>query len=435
MSLINPRWNPYHKFRTYFPRATIYPLSVAHRFSPPLTTVVERISGFGTRRNPAHRPYPEHVGAQPQRPGDVACVALSGRPLLEIEVIRRRLYDLDGPWSALTNVAIITVDCPQVQPLETLLASRFIRHCVEAGLNRQARKRGGRRATEADAGARGVLDILSCVVNPRNFHAFRSAVSAVQGDIRGRSVTDSLDRIRALARERDVDLPYAARLHIQPMDPRRAEFLVLRPFVEGCHRLAMILGEGQDDVVTRLVDAADGMIAEARGDVRSTRRYERQRDRLLNLSPEYRLSAVSTPRRGLLRFLDALSHALHPYSDSLEEPAGCVPMVTITTPSAAAGREWDGVIVLAGEEFIGAPDGVKNLYLSASRAKQKLLIIVPALRTAGQNTPAAARLGKILRDACIVEHMTERDVAHLSLEGNPAPPPGPDGGHFNPDAV
>ena len=423
-------WSPSHVFETFFPRAVIHELESVYRAGRSLTAAAARLAGYRRHGPYAYGGREVHRGPNATaRLGEVACVALSGRARLEVECIRRLLSDRGGPWYMQGDIAIICDEWPQGERIASMLTSRSVTHQVETGLSRLRRKTGARRASEPDNGARGILDILTCAANPHDPQAFRAAVAAGPRPAAARLSGKSVGEIRAMARAHGANLLEAARTYTQDMDPRRTEFRALRPVVEGCHILGTLLREGTDDVVTTMIERADGMMALARGGAPPTRRYERQRDRLIGLSAQYRTSGEETPNRVLRRFLDDLSPVLHPNCNLLEGPIDRAPRVTLTTAEAAMGREWSAVIVVTGEDSTGGGDGLRNLWRATSRARDRLLIIVPSLPTAGRNHLHAGLLRLIFGDACTVAGMGVKDVENLSTPGNAGTGQDPVGGH------
>ena len=400
------RWTRVEVFETYFPHADTWELQSTQPDGPPTSAAVRRIAEYRRFGRIAFSPPHEFSGTGGVEARGVTCVALWGWPRLEMAYLRQLLWDR---LYLQREILIVCTERSQVNRTSSMLSSWNVGHHVETAATRVLRKQGTRNEQAVRRGAWGLVEILACVANPYDPRAFVSAATTASGPNAIPRGSKALIDIQALARERNTDLLGAARIYTQPMDPRRKEYRILRPFVEECLTLTTFLHEGRPDVLDRMIEQSDQILASTRGHP-PTQIYTRQRDDLLRMARGYETFGAESSRQVLLRFLDDLSPVLHPNCDLLEDPGAVLPRITLTTAEASVGRVWNAVILVTGQEFIGGGEGLKNLQRAAAAARDMLLILVPPLRTAGRNKLNIRLLELIFGDACPVQKIGVQDV-------------------------
>ena len=401
--------------------APTFALPVTHRASRELAGAIGSIYGYD--RNPAAAgPFSYRYIGMVGRDIRPTIHRIVKRPETEVRHTMNLIArGLDEDDLTPGDIAVVYLGgAPRVEWLATQLASRGIPFQVEDELLRKDGKgRGGpsrepdQPSSRPDSDVEALLSILRIVSNPRDKLAFSAAVSAGIRPGAKHPSDEELLNISDISRQRDVDLSVAARLFIQEMEPRRATFRALSPFIDNCEVLARELEATGRRGVGPMVETAKGLLNQARLHWIEARLRDPRMDELMRLISTRSHSPDTTVSQSLTTFLDDLCPALHPYGDPIGGPLATIgngDKITITTAEHSTDREWDWVIVFVdwspadkrrgrrqGRQILTAARRA-YLYRAASRAKRRLDIIVSPFRTGGENTAAVALLRGILGD-------------------------------------
>ena len=353
------------------------------------------------------RPVAFENGAPP------VVIQVDGPPMFMYSHVIDAVSEMNLEGVSRENLALIFPDHYSVGDLIVHLLFHRWPFVITGNLRTASNRRKGWDTTKQTDTVR-ILQLVRCLLNPRDWNAFSTAAGALP-QLPGPLAGNDKEQLLAISRNQGTHLIDAARVHVGAVDRDSHAYQALRFVIDMWDAADRIRDRGPQRLcreVARVWTERTGVHLEEDSAWQET----------VALAESVLTAHGNDPGRQLAAFLDRLSPAFQPGGVAMSTTTPQGPALTLTTLERARGREWDAVFVIGSPgQLVPVDPGTaydrreaearqRRLCIAATRAKRRLVFVIYSRH--GEGGDAAERLAGILGEGTEVRYASPQRPAN-----------------------